>query len=62
MDIRTPGWFPYRDGREDLGEGIGRGRPCVMRFGMEIRKDLCRGGLDKGRSRQKTRTHASEDS
>ena len=62
MDIRASRWFPYRDGGEDLGEGIGRSRPCVMRFGMKIRKDLYRDRSDKGGSRQEGKTHASENS
>ena len=40
MNIRAPRWSPHRDRREDLGKGIGRSRPCVMGFGMEIGKYL----------------------
>jgi len=61
MDIRAPGWFPHRDGREDLGEGIGSSGPCVMRFRTKIWKDLDRGKLGREGSRWGGKTHASED-
>jgi len=61
MDIRASGGLPDGDGREDLGEGIGCSRARVMRFRMKIWKDLYGGGLDKGRSMEEGKTHASED-
>ena len=52
MDVGASRWFPYWDRREDLRESIGHSGPCVMRFGMKIRKDLYGGWFDEGGSRQ----------